>query len=375
MSRTAGDDPKAVRKMTEEVEIPFKNLPPGFAEQVPEEGRPAPGSVRPAQPAATLVLLRAGGGTPAGEPATDVGAGMGPAEAGTGSEPGVHLEEDGPHLEVLLLRRSPGVSFVPGAWVFPGGGLEAADQGPGSREILGRLDLDRLAGSLAIPPDAPPPHAHLVAAYRETLEETGILPASRILPAAEELPAIQTPPATAVLPEARSVSAARGSGSGGLEADARQTGGAVTPARSRELRRRLLMGEASFPELLLEAGIRLDGAEPAYLAHWVSPELEGRRYDTRFFAVPHRKNEPGSPQAGEGVEVRWISPAQALQLHQAGELPLIFPTLLTLQALAPLSSPHAVVQHFRRRPIPRILPRLHRTPRGVLMVTDPAAHR
>lgn len=348
--------------MTEGVEIPFGNLPPGFAEQVPEEGRPAGLRVRPAQPAATLVLLRAGGGAPVGgtgvgagkapDPGTDLGAGVG-LEAGAGSEPGADSDEEGSHLEVLLLRRSPGLSFVPGAWVFPGGGLEAADQGPGSREILGGIDLGRLAGSLAVPPDGPPPHAHLVAAYRETLEETGILPASRILPAA------------------------RGSGSGGPQPDPRRTGGggAVTAAESRALRRRLLAGEGSFPEMLLEAGIRLDGAEPVYLAHWVSPELEGRRYDTRFFGVHHAGTDPGSPQAGEGVEVRWISPARAIHLHEAGEFPLIFPTLLTLKALAPLASPDAVVRHFRRRSIPRILPRLHRTSRGVRMVVDAAVLR
>jgi 8-oxo-dGTP pyrophosphatase MutT (NUDIX family) len=35
---------------------------------------------------------------------------------------------DGPHgLEVLLLQRSPVLAFAPGAWVFPGGRIDADD--------------------------------------------------------------------------------------------------------------------------------------------------------------------------------------------------------------------------------------------------------
>ncbi len=40
----------------------------------------------------------------------------------------VLLLRDGPQgLEVLMTRRSPTASFAPGAYVFPGGGIDAAD--------------------------------------------------------------------------------------------------------------------------------------------------------------------------------------------------------------------------------------------------------
>jgi 8-oxo-dGTP pyrophosphatase MutT (NUDIX family) len=63
----------------------------------------------------------------------------GPAEApnlGTPSEPRpaasvVLLRRGGKHrdraLEVLLLKRTEEAKFMPGVWVFPGGGLDAAD--------------------------------------------------------------------------------------------------------------------------------------------------------------------------------------------------------------------------------------------------------
>ena len=44
---------------------------------------------------------------------------------------------------------------------------------------------------------------------------------------------------------------------------------------------------------------------------------------------------------------------------------MIFPTIRTLEALVPFGDPDEVLEHCREREIPRILPRLVRTPTGV----------
>ena len=56
-------------------------------------------------------------------------------------------------LEVLLLERTRGASFAAGAWVFPGGRVDAADAGPHPADSL---------------------EAARRAAARETAEEAGI---------------------------------------------------------------------------------------------------------------------------------------------------------------------------------------------------------
>src|SRR5918911_3073364 len=58
------------------------------------------------------------------------------------------LRGGGAALEVLLVRRNPGARFMPGAWVFPGGAVDAAE-GAGDR-------------------------AHRLAGVREVAEEAGI---------------------------------------------------------------------------------------------------------------------------------------------------------------------------------------------------------
>ena len=67
-------------------------------------------------------------------------------------------------LEVLMVRRNPGARFMPGVWVFPGGGVEADELIAGVSGAETDVDADELA--------------HRAAAIRELREEVGIeLPA------------------------------------------------------------------------------------------------------------------------------------------------------------------------------------------------------
>jgi 8-oxo-dGTP pyrophosphatase MutT (NUDIX family) len=65
-------------------------------------------------------------------------------------------------LEVLLLRRNPAAKFMGGAWVFPGGAVDAGDVAEGDEGAA------RLAGEPGV--DA----SHRSAAVREVEEEAGL---------------------------------------------------------------------------------------------------------------------------------------------------------------------------------------------------------
>jgi 8-oxo-dGTP pyrophosphatase MutT (NUDIX family) len=267
-----------------DAEIPSHRLPDGFADGL-EDAAAEPAVPRPA---ATVVLLRS------------------------------HLEVG---LQVLLLRRSRTVGFVPGAYVFPGGRVDPSDA---SDEALCRLvgtSQGELAARLAITTGSPPASAYLVAAFRETFEETGLLPG--------------IPPQ-------------------------RLTGSTAT-----RLREELLEDRIPFHRVLEELNAVMDARSAAYIAHWVTPEAEPRRYDTRFFALKVSPGLPVTVLEGEITRARWLSPALALDLHGRGDLPMVFPTVRTLEELSEFDSPDTVLDAFRRRRISRILPRLVRTPTGV----------
>jgi len=80
------------------------------------------------------------------------------------------VRDGAPGLELLMVRRSPHASFMPGAHVFPGGAVETADAGAAADETAEALaaHICRVTrvGDLAL--------AHAVAGLRECFEECGL---------------------------------------------------------------------------------------------------------------------------------------------------------------------------------------------------------
>lgn len=263
--------------------IPEAHQPPGFARRL--ESPPDP----PAEPrpAATVVLLRDGA--------------------------------DGP--EVLLLQRHRSSGFVPGAYVFPGGRVDAADADP------------RLAARARGLADAPePPAPYWFAAVREVFEETGVLLAR--------------------------------------DAAGRQAPDAAGEPRLERWRARLMDDEATFLELLEAEALNADLHEIVYCAHWVTPLAEPRRYDTRFFlaAMPPGREERLDPR--EMTDALWLSPEEAPRRFRDGRLPMVFPTVRTLESLDAHGSVEEALDAFRGRPVATVLPRLVRTAEGIGIVVD-----
>jgi len=249
--------------------IPAERLPPGFAETIEE--RPD----RPAEPrpAATIVLMRDG--------------------------------EAGP--QALLLKRHRSSGFVPGAYVFPGGRIDAADADPAV-----------LARAPGLPAQAQPDAAYWVGAAREVFEETGVL-----------------------LGEAR------------------------RPDALPSLRERLMNDEATMLDVLEAADARLDMGDLVHIAHWITPEVEPRRYDTHFFLAGLPDGAQVAIDVREMTDALWLEPARALAHFEAGRLPMVFPTVRTLADLAGYASVAEAMATLRGRTVRPILPRLVRRGGGV----------
>jgi 8-oxo-dGTP pyrophosphatase MutT (NUDIX family) len=222
----------------------------------------------------------------------------------------VLLRDAAPGPEVLLLRRNRSAGFVPGAWVFPGGRVDDDDDDPAL--------LAHATGA-----GAPPGAAHRFAAVREVLEETGLL----------------------------------------LGADS-------PPADVPAWRHALMAGETTLRALLAGAGIRLDLARLVHCAHWITPVVEPRRYDTHFFLAAVRAGAQAAADPRETTGLAWLTPAAALDRFADGALPMVFPTVRTLESLAGHATADAALAAFRGRPVPPILPRLVRTAGGVGLTVD-----
>ncbi|HEY9530463.1 MAG TPA: hypothetical protein VIQ55_03670, partial [Burkholderiales bacterium] len=79
------------------------------------------------------------------------------------------LRSGKPGLETLLLQRTHGAAFLGGAYVFPGGSLDAADAA--AHRVVG-LSEAQANERLGLPTGG---LAYYVAALRECFEEAGVL--------------------------------------------------------------------------------------------------------------------------------------------------------------------------------------------------------
>ena len=106
-------------------------------------------------------------------------------------------------------------------------------------------------------------------------------------------------------------------------------------------------------ELWEETGVEVDPGELVFFDHWVTPEIEPRRYDTRFFAVALPGGaEPdatgtdrgaasrgsGHQAPGEADLAEWAVPTAALDRWRAGDLMMLPPTVAALGTLSGFAS-------------------------------------
>jgi 8-oxo-dGTP pyrophosphatase MutT (NUDIX family) len=127
----------------------------------------------------------------------------------------------------------------------------------------------------------------------------------------------------------------------------------------------LLEGRRGFLQILEELELKLDGGALEYNGHWLTPECEPRRYDTRFFATSVDTCVQVTLYKREMVDALWITPEEALARNRGGTLRLVFPTLYTLKELEPFESPEQALAYFRGQRVPRRLPRPQRAQGGV----------
>jgi len=209
--------------------------------------------------------------------------------------------------ELFMQRRAPGAAFLGGAYVFPGGALEAGDADPDAfARVAGMTDAEASA-RLALPSRA---LAYWVAAARECYEEAGIL----------------------------------------LARDA--SGTPIPPERVAALasdRDALNRGELPFAAFLARDDLVLPAAELIYFDHWITPPGRPRRFDARFFVARAPLGQEGAHDNEEAVHSVWLRPADALERAERKEIEIAFATSFMLRELAPFATVEDALAHARAK--------------------------
>ncbi len=188
--------------------------------------------------------------------------------------------------EVLMTRRAMTASFAPGAYVFPGGGIDAADAlaHPHAKRRSTQSDLHL---------------TQAIAAIRESFEELGILLARHA------------------------------------------NGQMASAADIAALDRHAPQGD--FAAQCAARGLTLAADEVFLLTHWVTDRDLPRRFDVPFLVT--RMPDAQTPVADEKEQFDpvWVRPAEALARHAEGNFFIIYPTIRTLERLQSYATVNSIL--------------------------------
>jgi 8-oxo-dGTP pyrophosphatase MutT (NUDIX family) len=225
-----------------------------------------------------------------------------------------------------MVVRHHQIDFASGALVFPGGKAAPGDNDPRLRERCHGADglTDRQISLRAC-------------AIREAFEECGVL-------------------------------LARKAGETDLV-------GPDVVAKYDSWRPSLDRGETAIMELLEEADLylALDALVP--YAHWITPEMMPKRFDTYFYLAIAPSDQLALHDGREHVDSAWLNPATALKEMEEGKWTIIFPTRLNIEKLAPATSAADAIARAKADDIKSVTPELVKTDDGLMLrIRDDAGY-
>jgi 8-oxo-dGTP pyrophosphatase MutT (NUDIX family) len=220
----------------------------------------------------------------------------------------VLLRDGARGLEVFLQKRHGLSEVLGGAYVFPGGKVDAEDAGWAQRTDRTPAELHALLAEPELAPDAAA--AVFVAAIREAFEEAGILFAD-------------------------------------VSADQARADWDALRAGPR------------FGELLEGRDLRLAASSLQPWSRWVTPTLPSisrKRFDTRFFLATVPAGQVATHDTHEATESLWLPPEEALRQYWDGAIELAPPQIMGLAHLARHGSVASAFTAARARTPPCIRP-------------------
>ena len=216
-----------------------------------------------------------------------------------------------------MVRRHEGTAFMGGAHVFPGGRVDAADGDADDTWCDGLAHATRQLDAL------PPAQAlaYHVAAARELFEEAGVLLGRH--------------------PNGDYVSLV----------------GQADHERLKQDRARVHEGQTTLRAVIERERLRLALDALVLFAHWVTPPVDTRQFDTRFFMTRVPPDQTPAHDDTETTHSLWVRPADAIAQSVKDEIILPPPTWSTLREIESFESVKDALAWARRRTVLSRMPK------------------
>ena len=216
--------------------------------------------------------------------------------------------------EVFMVRRHEGTAFMAGAHVFPGGRVDDGDREAADEAWCDGVEhaASQLPGVSAV--DA---IAYHLAAARELFEEAGVLLARD---------------------------------AGGSFVSLADAG---SHARFKAYRGHVHDGSLTLRAVLERERLRLALDTLVHFSHWVTPPVDTRRFDTRFFIARVPPHQAPAHDETETTHSSWLTASAAIASAVAGDIIGPPPTWTTLREIEPFATVDEALGWARRRHVVR----------------------
>lgn len=226
-------------------------------------------------------------------------------------------------LEVFMVVRHHQIDFASGALVFPGGKVDESDSDPRFKQLVRGADEDETRRSVQ------------VGAIREVFEECGIL-----------------------------IACAKG--------EERLLSGKRLQALDHH-RGEIHQGRLHFADFLLQNDLVLATDQLRLFAHWITPKMMSKRFDTYFYLVKAPEGQIAKHDEQESVDSTWITPAQAVAEAKSGKRTLMFPTMRNIIRLGQSRDTQTAFARAEQIPLVTVEPWTEKREDGTYLCIDPAA--
>jgi 8-oxo-dGTP pyrophosphatase MutT (NUDIX family) len=116
---------------------------------------------------------------------------------------------------------------------------------------------------------------------------------------------------------------------------------------------------AGVREVEEEASVVIGGPDALVeFSRWITPAQVKIRFDTHFYLAPSPAGAEPRPDGGETVDLGWFTPHGALEAYEREEILLVFPTIKTLEQLAPFESAAEILAWAEGREVVPIEPQV-----------------
>lgn len=133
-------------------------------------------------------------------------------------------------------------------------------------------------------------------------------------------------------------------------------------------RESLHAGRMSWLSFLESRELTLAYDQLHYIAYWVTPRFESRRFSTRFFFAPMPAGQIAIHDDMELTDSCWMTPAELLKAAKSGDMQLMYPTRAALQEIADYDAVDDIVDWACKREQDELIklpPVFHNDPRDL----------